>query len=388
MMKPADRITRLPQQFFAGLVNLAVDLKEQGRPVINLGQGNPDQPTPPDIVEALKRAADNPRYQRYIPFAGLPELKQAVARWYQRQHGVTLDWSTEVAILIGSKIGLQEISLAVLNPGDAALVPDPGYPDYWSGIRLAGAQMIPWRLSPGTALPDISRLDRTVGLAFLNYPNNPTGRIAPAAFFDAVIAQALETGTVLAHDLAYGDIVYDGMRAVSLLARPGGKAAGIEFTTVSKSYNMAGFRLGFAAGNPELIRYLETLQDHLSCSQYGAIQEAAITALDSPAAAVETVRVLYQKRRDHFLSALAEEGWSVPAAQGSIFQWIPLPPGAPPSVPFAEELARQTALIVAPGRGFGEGGEGFIRISLTESEETLKRAARLLGQYAHTAARS
>lgn len=387
-MKPADRITRLPQQFFAGLVNLAVDLKEQGRPVINLGQGNPDQPTPPDIVEALKRAADNPRYQRYIPFAGLPELKQAVARWYQRQHGVTLDWSTEVAILIGSKIGLQEISLAVLNPGDAALVPDPGYPDYWSGIRLAGAQMIPWRLSPGTALPDISRLDRTVGLAFLNYPNNPTGRIAPAAFFDAVIAQALKTGTVLAHDLAYGDIVYDGMRAVSLLARPGGKAAGIEFTTVSKSYNMAGFRLGFAAGNPELIRYLETLQDHLSCSQYGAIQEAAITALDSPAAAVETVRALYQKRRDHFLSALAEEGWSVPAAQGSIFQWIPLPPGAPPSVPFAEELARQTALIVAPGRGFGEGGEGFIRISLTESEETLKRAARLLGQYAQTAARS
>lgn len=387
-MKPADRITRLPQQFFAGLVNLAVDLKEQGRPVINLGQGNPDQPTPQNIVEALKRAADNPRYQRYIPFAGLPELKQAVARWYQRQHGVTLDWSTEVAILIGSKIGLQEISLAVLNPGDAALVPDPGYPDYWSGIRLAGAQMIPWRLSPGTALPDVSRLDRTVGLAFLNYPNNPTGRIAPAAFFDAVIAQALETGTVLAHDLAYGDIVYDGMRAVSLLARPGGKAAGIEFTTVSKSYNMAGFRLGFAAGNPELIRYLETLQDHLSCSQYGAIQEAAITALDSPVAAVEGVRALYQQRRDHFLSALAEEGWSVPASQGSIFQWIPLPTGAPPSVPFAEELARQTALIVAPGRGFGEGGEGFIRISLTESEETLKRAARLLGQYAHTAARS
>lgn len=387
-MKPADRITRLPQQFFAGLVNLAVDLKEQGRLVINLGQGNPDQPTPPDIVEALKRAADNPRYQRYIPFAGLPELKQAVARWYQRQHGVILDWSTEVAILIGSKIGLQEISLAVLNPGDAALVPDPGYPDYWSGIRLAGAQMIPWRLSPGTALPDVSRLDRTVGLAFLNYPNNPTGRIAPAAFFDAVIAQALETGTVLAHDLAYGDIVYDGMRAVSLLARPGGKAAGIEFTTVSKSYNMAGFRLGFAAGNPELIRYLETLQDHLSCSQYGAIQEAAITALDSPVAAVEAVRALYQQRRDHFLSALAEEGWSVPASQGSIFQWIPLPPGAPLSVPFAEELARQTALIVAPGRGFGEGGEGFIRISLTESEETLKRAARLLGQYAHTAGRS
>lgn len=387
-MKPADRITRLPQQFFAGLVNLAVDLKEQGRPVINLGQGNPDQPTPPVIVEALKQAADNPRYQRYIPFAGLPELKQAVARWYERRHGVTLDWSTEVAILIGSKIGLQEISLAVLNPGDRALVPDPGYPDYWSGIRLAGAQMIPWTLSPATALPDVSRLDRTVRLAFLNYPNNPTGRIAPAAFFDAAIARALGAGTVLAHDLAYGDIVYDGMRAVSLLARPGGKAAGIEFTTVSKSYNMAGFRLGFAAGNPELIRYLETLQDHLSCSQYGAIQEAAITALDSPDAVVETVRALYQQRRDRFLSALAEEGWSVPAAQGSIFQWIPLPAGAPPSVPFAEELARQTALIVAPGRGFGEGGEGFIRISLTESEETLKRAARLLGQYAHTVARS
>ncbi|AUW95067.1 LL-diaminopimelate aminotransferase [Sulfobacillus thermotolerans] len=380
MMKPADRITRLPQQFFAGLVNLAVELKAQGRPVINLGQGNPDQPTPEPIVAALKRAADNPRYQRYIPFTGLPELKQAVARWYARRHGVTLDWKREVAILIGSKIGLQEISLAVLNPGDMALVPDPGYPDYWSGIRLAGGQMIPWPLSPDSWLPDVDFLTDQVRLAFLNYPNNPTGQLASASFLDRVIARAEATHTVIAHDLAYGDIVYDGQQAISLLARLGGKNVGIEFTTVSKSYNMAGFRLGFAAGHPDLIAYLETLQDHLNCSQYGAIQEAAITALDSPPESVAALRDLYQRRRDRFLTALSAAHWNQTPSQGSIFQWLTLPAGTS-SVAFAEQLARHTAVIVAPGRGFGERGEGYIRVSLTENEDTLAHAAALLGQF-------
>ncbi len=381
MIQPAYRMARLPAQFFSGLAALAQDLAAQGRTVINLGQGNPDQPTPPHIIRAMHKAVDNPRYQRYIPFTGLPELKQAVARWYQERHGVALDWENDVAILVGSKIGLQEISLALLNPGDKALVPDPGYPDYLSGIRLAGAQAVPWALNTESGLADVEALNASIRLAFLNYPGNPTGKLAPASFFDALIARAQECGTILAHDLAYGDIVYDGARAVSLLQRPGGKQAGVEFTTVSKSYNMAGFRLGFAVGNAEVIRYLETLQDHLNCSQYGAIQEAAICALQSPAESVDAVRQLYQARRDAFVEALAAEGWHVPPAEGSIFQWIRLPDNARASAPFAFDLAREQGLIVAPGIGFGQHGEGFIRISLTADSQVLVQGARMLGQF-------
>jgi aminotransferase len=372
---------RLPAQIFSGLINLAQELASQGRPVINLGQGNPDQPTPRRVVRALQEAAENPRYQRYIPFTGLPELKQAAARWYFQRYGVDLDWQHEIAILVGSKIGLQEISLTLLNPGDRALIPDPGYPDYWSGIRLAGAQAVPWTLNCDTGLPDIDELDSTVRLAFLNYPGNPTGKLAPAEFFDSLIAKAQQTGTTLAHDLAYGDIVFDGRKAVSLLSRPGGKRSGVEFTTLSKSYNMAGFRLGFAAGNAELIGYLETLQDHLSCSQYGAIQEAAAAALSGPPKEVDALRRLYQSRRDTFIAALAESGWMVPPAEGSIFQWIRLPDSCGASAPFAYALARQHALIVAPGVGFGLHGEGFIRVSLTADGSVLAEGARLLGQF-------
>lgn len=214
-------------------------------------------------------------------------------------------------------------------------------------------------------------------LAFLNYPNNPTGKLASKELFDAVITKAMETETILAHDLAYGDIVFDGKRAQSLLARPGGKAVGIEFTTISKSFNMAGFRLGFAAGHAEVIQYLETLQDHLHCSQYGAIQEAAITALTDSEEFVRALRSLYQSRRDAFLEALPPS-YRPPATEGSIFQWMALPKGFPSSLDFAQGLAETVHVIVAPGVGFGEGGEGYIRISLTENENRLKEAARRL----------
>ncbi|OLZ11723.1 aminotransferase class I/II-fold pyridoxal phosphate-dependent enzyme [Sulfobacillus thermosulfidooxidans] len=376
-MEPAKRLKRLPTQFFAQLIQRAEQLKHAGYDVINLGQGNPDQPAPDLVIKKLQQAAENPFYHRYISFKGLPALKQAVAHWYRRHYDVQLDAEKEIAILIGSKIGLQEISLALLNPGDKALVPDPGYPDYWSGIQLAGAEMKKWPLHPQTGYPDPDLLTTHMRLAFLNYPNNPTGKLASKELFDAVITKAMETGTILAHDLAYGDIVFDGKRAQSLLARPGGKAVGIEFTTISKSFNMAGFRLGFAAGHSEVIQYLETLQDHLHCSQYGAIQEAAITALTDSEDFVRTLRSLYQSRRDAFLEALPPS-YRPPATEGSIFQWMALPKGFPSSLDFAQGLAEAVHVIVAPGVGFGDGGEGYIRISLTESENRLKEAARRL----------
>ncbi len=378
-MKLANRMERLPAQFFAELVRQAEEKRRQGIDIINLGQGNPDQPTPGHIVESLRKAAGNPTYHRYIPFRGLATLKEAVAEWYWRRHRVQLDPSRHVAILIGSKIGLEEISLVLVNHGDRVLAPDPGYPDYLSGIALAGGELIPWPLlAENSFLPSLHDWPDRVRLAFINYPNNPTGKVAPPSFYDAIIAQALERGTILAHDLAYGDITYDGIKATSLLSRPGGIDAGIEFTTLSKSYNMAGWRLGFAAGNPEVISGLELLQDHLHCSQWGAIQEAAITALGGPDDVADNAREQYQRRQDAFIDAAATAQWPVPRSQGSIFLWCPLPQVLT-AVEWTRQLLENTGVLVAPGTGFGPSGEGYVRIALTESESRLKEAARRIG---------
>ncbi|NMP21358.1 aminotransferase class I/II-fold pyridoxal phosphate-dependent enzyme [Sulfobacillus sp. DSM 109850] len=374
-MKPADRIGRLPHQLFAALVEQVEAKRQQGIDVINLGQGNPDGPTPPHIVEALREAAGNPRYQRYISFRGLTSLKEAVAEWYWTHHQVRLDPLREVAILIGSKIGLEEISLALVNRGDRVLAPDPGYPDYLSGIALAGGELVPWPLlAEHQFLPDLTVWPDRIRLAFLNYPNNPTGATAPAPFYDAAIAQALRHGTILAHDLAYGDIVFDGKKSVSLLSRPGGKKAGIEFTTLSKSYNMAGWRIGFAAGNAEIIGYLELLQDHLNCSQWGAIQEAGRAALLGPQDSVLALRAEYQSRRDAFINKAARAGWKIPKSQGSIFLWCPVP-ATQTALKWAETFLEASGVVVAPGSGFGSHGEGFIRIALTEPIPRLEEAA-------------
>ncbi len=377
-MKPANRLERLPHQLFAGLVQEVESRRSQGLDVINLGQGNPDQPTPPHIVEALREAASDPRYQRYISFRGLTSLKEAVAEWYWTRYQVTLDPKREIAILIGSKIGLEEISLALVDPGDRVLAPDPGYPDYLSGISLAGGQPVPWPLTAENHfVPILDPWVQNIRLAFLNYPNNPTGAMAPASFYDQAIAQATRHGTVLAHDLAYGDIVYDEGHAVSLLSRPGGKEVGVEFTTLSKSYNMAGWRIGFAAGNAELISYLELLQDHLHCSQWGAIQEAARIALLGPQDSVAALQKEYQARRDAFLETAGENGWEIPKSQGSIFLWCPVPT-TKRALDWAQIFLDQANIMVAPGSGFGAHGEGFIRIALTEPVPRLKDAAERL----------
>jgi aminotransferase len=375
MVQPANRIQRLPQQLFAHLVQEVEDKRRQGIDVINLGQGNPDLPTPAHIVDALQEAAVNPRYHRYISFRGLSTLKEAVAQWYWERYAVDLDPSSEVAILIGSKIGLEEVSLAFVNPGDAVLAPDPGYPDYLSGIRLAGGDLHPWPLVAARQyLPPLDDWPATTRLAFINYPNNPTGRLAPAAFFDQLIQRALSTHVILAHDLAYGDIAFDGRRAISLLSRPGGKDVGIEFTTLSKSYNMAGWRIGFAAGHRDIIRYLELLQDHLHCSQWGAIQEAAIAALTGPQDSVRLLCQTYEARRNTFITAAAQHGWNIPPSEGSIFIWCPVPPHRT-SMEWAHLFLEKGQVMVAPGSAFGSHGEGYVRVALTEPSERLHEAA-------------
>lgn len=377
-IQPAQRMQQLPTQFFATLVSKANAQIAAGHDVINLGQGNPDQPTPAHIVKELQVAAENPLYHRYPPFNGFPFLKQAVAQRYKADYNVDLDPDTEVAILFGGKTGLVEISQCLLNPGDVCLVPDPGYPDYWSGVALSGAKMAFMPLRESNAfLPDYSALSaediNKAKLMFINYPNNPTGASAPASFFEETIRFAEQNGIVVASDFAYGALGFDGHKPVSFLQLPGAKEVGIEFYTLSKTYNMAGWRVGFALGNKELVRLINLIQDHYYCSLFGGIQAAAAAALTGPQDCVASLLATYQGRRDALYSSLDQIGWKAQRSQGSFFTWLPVPKGHT-SASLADLLLEQAKIVVAPGIGFGESGEGYVRLGLLAPEPRLQEA--------------
>ena len=385
-IQPAQRIGRLPSQLFARLVATTRSLQAAGHDVINLGQGNPDLPTPAHIVEAAQRAAENPASHKYAPFAGLSALKEAAAGWYAREYDVALDPESEVCILIGAKLGLQEISLCLLDEGDVCLMPDPGYPDYWSGVALAGGRQHPMKLLPENSfLPDLDAIPKEVAqaakLMFLNFPTNPTGAVASPAFFRQTVTFARQHRIAVAHDLAYGDLVFDGRKRVSFLQTPGAKEVGVEFCSLSKSYNMAGWRIGFVAGNREIIAALNLIQDHLNCSQWGAVQLAAAAALSGPQDCVQALCAEYQRRRDVFVAAAREVGWSINPPSGSFFVWCPVPKPFT-SQSFADLLLRECHVVMAPGVGFGPAGEGYVRVSLTTTPERLQEAAQRIGRLA------
>lgn len=329
-------------------------------------------------------AATDPATHRYGLFSGMKVLKEAAAGWYERSYGVVLDPETEICILMGSKLGLQEISLCLLNEGDFCLMPDPGYPDYWSGVALAGARSyrVPLEASDGF-LPNLAAIPKEVAsaakLLFLNYPTNPTGAVANEAFFEGVVRYAQENQIVVAHDLAYGDLVYDGRTPISFLQTPDAKEVGVEFCTLSKSYNMAGWRIGFVAGNKEIIRAMNLIQDHLNCSQWGAIQTAAAVALSGPQESVRHLRAEYQTRRDAWITATREIGWKTAPPAGSFFVWSPVPPGYT-SQSFADLLLQECHVVTAPGVGFGPTGEGYVRVSLTTTPARLEEAAQRVGR--------
>lgn len=356
----------------------------QGHDVINLGQGNPDQPTPPHIVAALQQAAANPKYHKYSPFRGYSFLKEAVATFYKREYGVTVDPEKEVAILFGGKAGLVEIPQCLLNPGDVVLVPDPGYPDYWSGVALARAEMAMMPLfAENGFLPDYDGLKEAVvrkaKLMFLNYPNNPTGATATKQFFAETVSFAEKHHICVVHDFAYGAIGFDGKKPISFLQTEGAKEVGIEIYTFSKTYNMAGWRIGFAVGNESVIAAINLLQDHLYVSLFGAIQEAAAVALLESQQCVHELVAMYESRRNTFIHALRDIGWNVIAPAGSFFAWLPVPNGYT-SATFADLLLEKAHVAVAPGIGFGEHGEGYVRTGLLTSEARLQEAAERIGR--------
>ncbi|MCZ8511278.1 pyridoxal phosphate-dependent aminotransferase [Paenibacillus filicis] len=377
-IEPAARMTGLPTQFFAKLVAKANQQIAAGHDVINLGQGNPDRPTPPHIVKALQEAAENPQYHRYPPFNGYLFLKEAVAHRYKEDYGVDLDPEKEVAILFGGKTGLVEIAQCLLNPGDVCLVPDPGYPDYWSGVALSGARMAFMPLRESNAfLPDYGSLSQDdvnrAKLMFINYPNNPTGATAPASFYEETIAFAAKHNIVVASDFAYGAIGFEGQRPISFLQLPGAKEVGVEFYTLSKTYNMAGWRVGFAIGNAEIIRLINLIQDHYYCSLFGGIQVAAATALTGPQDCVNELVGVYASRREALYGALDRIGWHAGRSRGSFFTWLPVPKGYT-SESLSDLLLEQAKIVVAPGVGFGENGEGYVRLGLLTSESRLQEA--------------
>lgn len=377
---PSELLNSLPKQFFASLVKKVGEYISQGYDVINLGQGNPDQPTPAHIVAKLQDAAVNPLNHKYSPFQGHRYLKQAAADFYFREYGVTLDPDKEVAILFGGKAGLVEIPQCLLDPGDTILVPDPGYPDYLSGVALAKAEMVTMPLrEEQNFLPDYGELNETdlskAKLMFLNYPNNPTGATATHEFFEETIKLASDHDICIVHDFAYGAIGFDGKKPLSFLQVEGAKEVGIEIYTLSKTFNMAGWRVGFAIGNASVISAIELLQDHLYVSLFGAVQEAAAEALMGPQDCVKELNNLYERRRNVLIDGLRSLGWNVSAPKGSFFAWLKVPEGIS-SQEFANILLEQAHIMVAPGIGFGEYGEGYVRVGLLSSEERLAEAVK------------
>lgn len=377
-------LKRLPEQFFAKLVKNVERLKSEGHDVINLGQGNPDLPTPPQIVKALQQAAEDPVNHKYAPFQGHAYFKEAVASFYQKEYGVTVNPEKEVAILFGAKTGLVELSQCLLDPGDLALLPDPGYPDYMSGIALAGAEKAFMPLhEENDFLPDYDAISEDTWdkakLLFLNYPNNPTSAMATENFFEETVALAKKHHICVVHDFAYGAIGFDGKKPRSFLQSDGAKEIGVEVYTMSKTYNMAGWRVGFAVGNPSVIESIDLIQDHLYVSLFGAIQQAAADALTGDQTAVQQLVATYARRRDCFVKALHDIGWKVEAPQGTFFAWLPVPIGYT-SESFANLLLEKAHVVTAPGNGFGPTGEGYVRVGLLDSEERLTEAAKRIGR--------
>jgi LL-diaminopimelate aminotransferase len=372
----ARRITSLPPYVFADLDRKIKEKRAAGIDVISLGIGDPDRPTPRHVIEAVKEAAEDPGTHRYPSYTGMPEFRQAVSDWYLKRFGVELDPDDEVQPLIGSKEGLAHLSLAFVDPGDEALVPDPGYPIYGVGTMLAGGTPVSLPLdADGGWLPDFSRapVSAATKVLWLNYPSNPTAAVAELPVFEQAVALAREHDLLLAHDAAYSELTYDGYVAPSALQVHEAKDVAVEFGSVSKTHNMTGWRVGWVVGNPAAIGALAALKTNWDSGVWNGVQRAAIAALTGPQDHVEEMRETYARRRDLVLGTLNDLGWDLEPPKGSIYVWLPTRDGMS-SAEFAELLVERARVVVSPGSGYGPAGEGYARISLTVPDDRLAEA--------------
>lgn len=376
----SKRLSQLPPYLFAEIDRLKGDLLAKGMDVIDLGVGDPDLPTPPHIVEALKRAAEDPANHRYPSYSGMKDFKVAVARWYERRFFVRVDPETEVVSLIGSKEGIAHIPLAFVDPGDVVVVPDPGYPVYQAGTVFAGGVpfFLPLREERGF-LPDLQEIPKDVAkrakMMFLNYPNNPTGATATLDFFTEAVKWARENQVILCHDAAYTEVSFDGYKAPSILQVEGAKEVAIEFHSLSKTFNMTGWRVGFAVGNPEIVGGLGRIKTNVDSGIFQAVQWAGIAALDGPPSWVDENNRVYAERRDVLVGGLRKAGFHVLSPKATFYVWVKVPKGET-SQEFASRLLSRTAIVATPGNGFGRFGEGFVRMTLCAPVERIKEAVK------------
>jgi len=378
-IRPAERIRRLPPYLFAEIDRMKKEVAARGVDLISLGIGDPDRPTFPHIVAALAEAAARPANHRYPDYEGLPSFRAAAAAFVAKRFGVTLDPATEVVSLIGSKEGIANLAVAFVDPDDVVLVPDPGYPVYGIGTLFNGGTIYRMPLTAENGfLPDLAAIPEEIArrakLMWLGYPNNPTAAVATPAFFASVVEFATCHGILVAHDNAYSEIYYDEPPP-SFLATPGAEAIGIEFHSLSKTYNMTGWRIAWVCGNAELIKGLATIKDSVDSGAFQAIQEAAIAALEDPASQpfIEDMKKLYKRRRDLFVDAMTQAGWKMQKPSATFYVWARTPKGFS-STETAGKILDEVGVVCTPGVGFGPSGEGYVRFALSVEEDRMMEA--------------
>jgi alanine-synthesizing transaminase len=382
-MREFERIRRLPPYVFNITNELKMAARRRGEDVIDLSMGNPDGPTPKHIVDKLVEATLRQDTHGYSVSKGIPRLRKAICEWYRRRYAVELDPDAEAIVTIGSKEGLAHLMLATLERGDTVLVPNPSYPIHIYGAIIAGADIRSVRMTPGVDF--FSELERAIRelipkpkMLVLGFPSNPTAKCVELPFFERVIALAREHGILVVHDLAYADITFDGYKAPSIMQVPGAREVAVEFFTMSKSYNMAGWRVGYMVGNRDLVHALARIKSYHDYGTFTPIQVASIIALEGPQDCVEEIRQTYEKRRDVMVKGLREAGWAVENPKASMYVWAQIPEvySGLGSLGFTKRLLEEARIAVAPGIGFGDYGDDHVRIALIENEHRLRQAAR------------
>ena len=384
------RLSGLPPYVFAEVNAMKAAARRRGEDVIDLGMGNPDGPPPAHVVQKLTETLNNPRVHGYSTSRGIPGLRKAHAGYYQRRFGVELDPETEVVVTLGSKEGLANLAQAIVAPGDVVVAPDPCYPIHAFGQIFAGATLRSVPIGPGidlfAGLEAAMRQEPKPRCVVVNFPANPTALTTDLAFYERLVALARELGITIVSDVAYAEIYFDGLPPPSILQVPGAKEIAVEFSSMSKTYNMAGWRVGFAAGNPRLVAALAKIKSYLDYGAFTPIQVAATAALNGPQDCIAEIRQRYKDRRDVLIEGLERAGWQVPASNATMFVWAPLPTefAHMGSLEFCKFLLTEAGVAAAPGIGFGAGGEGYARFALIENRQRLRQAtrniARLLGR--------
>jgi LL-diaminopimelate aminotransferase len=376
----SERLKKLPPYLFVEIDKAKKKARDEGRDVIDLGVGDPDIPTPNFIIEALNKAVKDPSTHRYSLDQGIPEFRNAISKWYKRRFGIDISPENEIHPLIGSKEGIAHMPLAFINPGDAVLVPDPCYPPYRSGTLFAGGEVISMPLKEENGfLPDLKAIDHhnlhKAKMIFINYPNNPTAAICDKKFLKEVVDFAKKRNIIVACDAAYSEITFDGYKAPSIFEIDGAKDVAIEFHSLSKTFNMTGWRIGFACGNPEIVGALAKVKSNIDSGIFSAIQKAGVAALDNYDKHINSILKVYTERRDVLIDGLNSIDWKVDKPKATFYVWIRVP-ARHTSATFAKELLDKADIVATPGNGFGESGEGYVRMVITVDKSRLVEAVK------------